>query len=56
MDFSKLEESESIVGSKLIDIFGKNALDSKWIEYVKLVESRLNLYMQQLDRVANEFG
>jgi hypothetical protein len=55
-EFSRIEESESIVGSKLIDILGKNALDRKWIKSVNQVESRLNLYMQQLDRVANELS
>ena len=53
-EFSRQEETESIVGSKLIDIFGENFLDGKWINAVNLVKSRLELYMQQLDRVANE--
>ena len=55
-EFARVEESESIVGSKLVDIFGEDALDDKWIKAVNLVESRLKLYMQQLDRVANELS
>lgn len=50
--FSNNEKSASIVSKTLQKVIDKNEINQKWIDISLLIESRISLYMNELDNIA----
>lgn len=50
--FAQKEGATSIIGSALIRALDQNSVPDRWLEAARAVETRLLLYLEQLDRVA----
>ena len=53
--FAKRNLIESIVGYRLIERYGEEKLDSRWIRSYKETKNRITAYLDELDRVAKLF-
>ena len=52
--FSKIEKCESIVGNKLIQVFGKKNIKKHWIDASEENEVKIKLYLSELEVIASE--
>jgi hypothetical protein len=53
--FSEKEESASVVGSSLIELFGVDHVEKRWLHAADHTAYKIGLYLEQLDRVAAAF-
>ncbi|MDC3122053.1 nucleotidyltransferase family protein [Prochlorococcus sp. AH-716-J21] len=53
--FSNNEKSASIASKTLQKVFDKNKINEKWIDISLLLEKRISLYMNELDKIAEIF-